>query len=146
MITVRTLVPDKSGQVQYYGRSSDWWAYEITHWRGVIGRYAAPKPRNSEIEEWFTKVTGIQTRQRLAIEGDGGALLLIGDPEAIPVLEELLRHPDARVRLHAAKALHMASDSRTETARYLLTKASMDEDESVRRRIQGYLEREKGSG
>ena len=121
----------KPSQVLYYGRSSDWRAYQITHWHGVLGRYGAPRPRASDFEEALSTLTGIRIGQCLALEGDGGALLLDGDTEALPVVKELLKNRESRVRLRAVEALDMIADKDRETALKLLASTSNDPDELV---------------
>jgi hypothetical protein len=78
------------GEAHYIGRPTSWWAGEILHWDKVIGRYSIRAPRPDE---------------RLAPAGEGGLMLLLGDPRAIPVLTELLEDLEPAVRSFAGIGL-----------------------------------------
>jgi hypothetical protein len=89
-------------EAHYRLRPTSWWAGEISCWVDVSDS-AFPPSYFAPLTPWE------QWQLRLGVSSDEHShrrfRLLQGDPEAVPVLAELLRWPDPVVRLRAAGGL-----------------------------------------
>jgi hypothetical protein len=131
-------------EAHYRGRPTSWWARELV---AVYEKERALKdslieqgpnavaPPPQWWNEWL-KLVGIQTE----LTGDDWELLLSSDPDAIPVLLELLRHPDGLVRAIAAVNNHEELDVARPTIVALAQIVAHPQDESWRDRAATSLE------
>src|SRR4051812_12536267 len=91
----------KPWEAHYRGRPTSWWAADILRWEeeslNLFASVYLSRPP-SEIADWLAWLTG--NRELARHEDD--LPLVKGDPAAVPVLTDLLKCPDAKVRYVAA--------------------------------------------
>jgi hypothetical protein len=130
---VRTeLIGRWRGESRYQGRFTNDWKLELRRYEvvctinlnGKISRLRDLRPL--WWEPWLDKLAPSASPPR-----HGHVPLKAGDPAAVPVLLELLRDEDARIRLIAVEALSRVGANARQAVPALLT-ALEDEDEAVR--------------
>jgi hypothetical protein len=112
------------GGIRYRGRSAAWWAEELERGRNRnwVGCGAVP----------FPETLPAPLRRLIPVNDDeDGLALRLGDPAAVPVLLELLRHPHPKTRVCAAEGL-WSIGRQAPDAIDALVGALRDEDGEVR--------------
>jgi hypothetical protein len=95
------------GEAKYRGRYTNYWraelrCYHVELGRDVLGHGYWDFVRTQSVwEQWLSKLLPISFQPKL----DSPAPLQDGDPEAVPVLIELLQAPERTVRILAAHGL-----------------------------------------
>jgi hypothetical protein len=127
----------KPWEARYHGRPASWWGREITRW------YSRGIDTNKALDQMWTR-TPTTFEQVLARSGYSGQLvgeedyrLADGDPTAVPVLVELIRYRDVKIRRLAATSLFWAvmnngSEEVDAATRTAMEKTVGDEDAQVR--------------
>jgi len=120
----------KPGEASYLGKSSQTWEAEISRrdvWRPTCGTGGGPPVRCDRPSSFIRPIlqsAGIATR---ATTDEGEIPLLNGDPEAMPVLVELLQSPKTNVRMVAIEGLRRMGEQARPAVPALIA-ATEDED------------------
>jgi hypothetical protein len=101
----RNLVAWVQGEHFYRGQPTSYWSRQVRDWLlandwGCTGPFPAiPEP------SWFDRVWAYFGVRPGQADGPDAPLLWQGDPEAVPILVDLLKDEDEAVRLQAALSL-----------------------------------------